>query len=192
MTNGFNMSIMGFPGATFTPIEKSPLVTNLVFIPLARNLGSVPGVLVDSIQFGAFNVSWQSYEYIMYVLSVSIIRAFMIILVSNLCVFAAQYPVAYGNVTQYFILHEGPEDVSRLFLLSAGAYADSLHDEIWVFDQGGSWRKNHGLWVEVQKANWDDVILADEFKKALKKDVYGFFESKETYEQLAIPWKVSL
>ncbi|KAF5322515.1 hypothetical protein D9619_000646 [Psilocybe cf. subviscida] len=171
MTQGFNLSIMSFPGATFTPIEKTPLVTNLLFIPLARNLGSVPGILIDNIEFGAFNVSWKSYEYIMYVIS---------------------YPVTYGSITQYFILHEGPEDASRLFLLSAGAYADALHDEIWVFDQGGFWRKNHNLWVEAQKANWDDVILAEEFKTALKKDVYGFFESQELYKELSIPWKRGL
>jgi transitional endoplasmic reticulum ATPase len=52
------------------------------------------------------------------------------------------------------------------------------------------WRKDHGLWVEVQKADWNDVILKDEFKKTLKKDVYGFFTSEDIYKQLAIPWKV--
>ncbi|KAF5322526.1 hypothetical protein D9619_000647 [Psilocybe cf. subviscida] len=171
MTNGYNMSLMSFPAATFTPIEKSPLVTNIMFIPLARKLGTVPGILIDNIEFGAFSVTWQSYEYILYIIS---------------------YPVQYGTVTQYFILHEGPSDVSRLLLLSAGAFGDSLHEEIWVFDQNGMWRKNHELWVEVQKSSWEDVILAEDFKKALKKDVYGFFDSKDIYKELSIPWKRGL
>jgi len=53
------MDIMGFPGASVTPIEKTPLITNLVFIPLARSLGTVPGILVDQVQFGVFKIIWQ-------------------------------------------------------------------------------------------------------------------------------------
>jgi len=33
------------------------------------------------------------------------------------------------------------------------------------------------------------VILKEQFKKALKKDVYGFFASEAIYKELAIPWK---
>lgn len=53
------MNILGFPGASVIPVEKSPLVTNLVFVPLARSLGTVPGVLVDSVQYGAFKITWK-------------------------------------------------------------------------------------------------------------------------------------
>jgi len=44
--------------------------------------------------------------------------------------------------------------------------------------------------VEVQKADWKDVILKDTFKKALQKDVYGFFASEAIYKDLGITWKV--
>ena len=43
--------------------------------------------------------------------------------------------------------------------------------------------------MEVQKANWDDVILEESFKKALQKDVYSFFGSESLYKSLGIPWK---
>lgn len=83
----------------------------------------------------------------------------------------------------------GPQEVSRLLLLAAGAWADQLHEEIWVYNQG-LWRKDHALWKEIQKADWKDVILNDVFKKALQKDVYGFFTSETIYKELGIPWKV--
>lgn len=83
----------------------------------------------------------------------------------------------------------GPEAPARSLLISVGAWAEQLHDEIWVFNQG-IWRKDHSLWSEVQKADWKDVILREDFKKTLKKDVDGFFSSKKMYEDLAIPWKV--
>ncbi|KAF8969457.1 P-loop containing nucleoside triphosphate hydrolase protein [Flammula alnicola] len=160
-----------FPWCFSDTPREDPLVTNLVFIPLARKLGSVPGVLVDSVQFGAFTVPGSN--------------------MNILFIQSKFYPAGFGTMTQFFILHEGPEEVSRLFLLSAGAWADSLHDEIWVFNQG-FWQKNHGLWTEVQKADWKDVILKEEFKKALQKDVYGFFASEAIYKELAIPWKRGL
>ena len=114
-----------------------------------------------------------------------------------------------GFANQYFVLHEGDgpvrrtdihpgwhstfwlgtQEVSRLLLLVAGAWAAQLHEEIWVFNQG-FWQKDHGLWKDIQKADWKDVILKDAKKKALQKDVYGFFASEAIYKELGIPWKV--
>lgn len=54
----------------------------------------------------------------------------------------------------------------------------------------GFWRKNHELWVEVQKAEWADVILDKQRKEDLRKDVYSFFKSEAIYKELSIPWKV--
>ncbi len=75
-------------------------------------------------------------------------------------------------------------------MIAAGGWNAQLHDEILVYNSG-YWQKDHGLWSEVQKANWADVILKEEFKGALKKDVFGFFDSEKLYKSLAIPWKVS-
>ncbi|KAF9057961.1 P-loop containing nucleoside triphosphate hydrolase protein [Panaeolus papilionaceus] len=169
MTPGYGMNLLGTPGVTVEIIEKTPLITNLMFIPLPRSAG-VPGFLIDQIEYGAFKLTWSGYEFI---------------------VFNVSYPSGFGSAPQYFILHEGPEDVSRLLLLTAGAYGDALHDEIWVYDQGW-WQKSRSLWAEVQKASWNDVILKEEFKKALQKDVYGFFASEQIYKDLNIPWKRGL
>lgn len=58
MTSDYSLNVLGFPGASATPVETTPLITNLAFIPLARKLGSLPGVLVDQVQFGTFNLVW--------------------------------------------------------------------------------------------------------------------------------------
>lgn len=88
-------------------------------------------------------------------------------------------------------MHEGPEEPSRALLHTAGIWTYDLHEEIYVFDSG-FWMKDHNLWLEVQKADWEDVILKDDFKKNLMKDVFGFFDSEELYKKLSIPWKVRL
>jgi hypothetical protein len=100
-----------------------------------------------------------------------------------------QWQIGFSLNVQHFILHEGPEDAAREFILAAGVWREQLHDEIWVFNQG-FWSKDHGLWTEVQKADWKDVVLKDKFKKSLQKDIYGFFASEAVYKELAIPWKV--
>lgn len=101
-----------------------------------------------------------------------------------------QWSNGFGTYSENFILHEGPEAPARLLLLEAGAYAEKLHNEIWVFNQG-FWQKNAQLWQDVQSADWDDVILEEEFKTALQKDIYGFFSAEGTYKKLSLPWKVS-
>lgn len=86
-------------------------------------------------------------------------------------------------------MHEGSEENSRALIRAAGSWAAELHQEILVYNQG-FWQKDHNLWLDVQKANWKDVILKQEFKEGLHKDILGFYDSEELYKRLAIPWKV--
>ncbi|KZP18816.1 P-loop containing nucleoside triphosphate hydrolase protein [Athelia psychrophila] len=167
MTTG---SVTGLPGVNFIPLSPSEMVTNVQFVPLALRSGMGPGVLVDQIKFAGLAANWEGHDFIIY---------------------TAQWQIGFSYNTQHWILHEGPETNSRNLVLTAGAWREALHDEIWQFD-GGQWEKNHALWVEVQKADWKDVILKEEFKKNLKKDVYGFFASEDVYKELAIPWKRGL
>ncbi|OBZ77167.1 putative ATPase YjoB [Grifola frondosa] len=170
LSNDYNISLLSYPGAIIQPLFPSDLITNVYFIPLARHLSQIPGVLVDQIKFGSFRLAWDKYDFVLYIV---------------------KYPQGFGEIIQHFILHEGPEEHARGLLIAAGAWHDQLHDEILVFNQG-RWYKDHNLWTEVQKANWDDVILKDEFKTSLKKDVFGFFDSEELYKSLFIPWKRGL
>lgn len=59
MSSDYGLNILAFPEAYAKPLSPSEHVTNLVFIPLARRLGSVPGVLGDNVEFGGFSVAWK-------------------------------------------------------------------------------------------------------------------------------------
>jgi len=76
-------------------------------------------------------------------------------------------------------------------VLAACLYTEQIHDEIWVFNRG-FWCKSGTLWSEIKDSSWDDVVMKEESKKALQKDVYGFFKSETTYRKLSIPWKVGI
>ncbi|KAJ7507987.1 P-loop containing nucleoside triphosphate hydrolase protein [Mycena galericulata] len=97
-------------------------------------------------------------------------------------IYTLTWVLGFSITTMHFILHEGPETPTRALVLASGLYDQSLHEEIW----------DHSLWEDVQSADWKDVILKDEFKTNLKKDIYGFFKSEAIYKELAIPWKRGL
>ncbi|KIJ51932.1 hypothetical protein M422DRAFT_26292 [Sphaerobolus stellatus SS14] len=171
MTQDFRVNILGFPQVFATPLEKDPLLTQLVFISLSRRDSPIPGAVIDQMVYGGFKVKWREYELLLYVV---------------------QYPTPRGNViTQQYLLHNGPDDPARDLVLAATIFAEELHDEIWVYNQG-FWFKDHAMWTQIQKADWKDVIMKDAFKKALRKDVEGFFASEKIYKELAIPWKRGL
>lgn len=65
-----------------------------------------------------------------------------------------------------------------------------LREEVLVFDQGW-WQKNKELYDNIQKAEWEDVILDDEKKQSIVDDVFGFFDGEGKYKDFGVPWKVS-
>jgi len=76
-------------------------------------------------------------------------------------------------------------------VLATCLYAEQIHDEIWVFNRG-HWSKDKALWNDIKGSSWDDVVMKEENKQALQKDIYGFFKSETTYKKLSIPWKRGL
>ncbi|KAI4122920.1 MAG: hypothetical protein LQ338_005553 [Usnochroma carphineum] len=61
------------------------------------------------------------------------------------------------------------------------------NDFIYVYD--GYWSASKSLWKQVQKANWDDVILDEEMKKTVVDLMTKFFDSEDIYKSLGVPWK---
>ena len=102
-----------------------------------------------------------------------------------------QFQNGHCNKTVYFILHDGPEQPARDLLLAVCLHAEQIHNEIWVFNRG-CWSKSKALWYEIAVSSWNDVIMKEESKKALQKDIYGFFDSEVTYVDLSIPWTVGI
>lgn len=74
-------------------------------------------------------------------------------------------------------------------IAAATNWLQELHDEVLTFD-GGFWQKNKELWQNIQKANWDDVILENSKKEGIIEDVIGFFNAEEKYQEFGVPWKV--
>ncbi|VDC04667.1 unnamed protein product [Peniophora sp. CBMAI 1063] len=95
----------------------------------------------------------------------------------------------HGSAFFADLVFDAADDESGKRLAAAVyAYAAELKNEIWVY-HSECWNKDKDLYAAIQEANWDDIVLAPEFKENLKRDMMQFFDSKAIYESLGITWK---
>ena len=75
-------------------------------------------------------------------------------------------------------------------LREIGEWSSTLHDEIWVFNQG-FWSKSAELYEAIMKSRWEDVILPPTLKKEVRDVATKFFAegTRRTYHRLRVPWK---
>ena len=73
-------------------------------------------------------------------------------------------------------------------MLAANRFAEDIHDRVWLFDSG-YWQLSAELYQSVQNSHWDDVILEPGMKSSIKGEVVKFFNSREKYQHLKVPWK---
>lgn len=59
MTTDYKINVLNLPGVSYEPLKDTPVVSETFFYPLARSKSPIPGVLVDAVQFGAFNLTWE-------------------------------------------------------------------------------------------------------------------------------------
>ncbi|KAH7041233.1 P-loop containing nucleoside triphosphate hydrolase protein [Microdochium trichocladiopsis] len=138
------------------------------YMPPARRMDGNTGGLVDRLAFGKFVYTWNNTEFIMYFSTGS----------------DSAYPPSNRNA---FILSPD-RNQANLLVLAAGRWMSDIHEQVWVFDQG-YWEKDSELFRSFIKASWDDVILDPAMKKAIIDDHNSFFDSRETYAKLMVPWK---
>lgn len=139
--------------------------------------GGPPGKLTDDVLFAHYTYTWKEHQFLIYI---------------------AKWRLAYTYETKLtYILHSPDEGKSTLeqcditdgLILEAAAFLHRAHDEILVFDDS-YWQKSNSLWKSVQNSTWDDVILDETMKTAMLTDMTSFFDGKEVYEGLGVPWKV--
>lgn len=130
------------------------------------------GHLADGYFFARYKYTWKNIEFIVYM-------------------------VQEGFVTLNYILFPPDDDenvlshskVTDALLRAVGEVQFAVENTILVFDR--YWTRSRALYDQVQKASWDDVILDKKTKKTLTETVVHFFDSRQSYKDLGVPWKVS-
>jgi transitional endoplasmic reticulum ATPase len=139
-----------------------------MYFPPARRLDGDRGGFADLLFYAKYLYTWQGREFVMYLVN------------------GRDGEMAYPMVINQYVI--GKEAAINELIMSAGHFTSTLHDEIWVFDQG-FWMKDRSLWESIQKSFWTNVILDEGMKKDLIDVVQRFLDSRSQYEKLGVPWK---
>lgn len=130
----------------------------------------IPDELVESRTFAKYLYKWGTEYFIVYIVQV------------------------FNQQIQY-ILKEPAEGESTMshnsvtdkLIATVGAWQNKDEKYVYVYDL--FWRENRKLYEEVQKSNWKDVILNEDMKKTITELMHKFFDSKDIYKDLGVPWK---
>ena len=130
-----------------------------------------PGFLGEIINYARYNYKWGEEYFIIFY-------------------------VKFGYTVLQYVLkeprgsEEGPNTTSSVTDRLLKAAGDVLYKQspgIFVYD--GYWYKDKQLYEEVQKMSWDKVILDQGMKDDLTEVSEKFFDSKDVYDELGVPWK---
>ncbi|KAK3905983.1 P-loop containing nucleoside triphosphate hydrolase protein [Staphylotrichum tortipilum] len=163
--------------ASFTSIDQagSDLPTSLiwkVYVAPGRRIDGSPGSLAQNVLFAKFLYKWRGAEFILYVVD------------------GRDGTEPYPAVRNNYILTTDTAKADAL-VIAAGQWSNELNEEVWVWDRG-MWQKSAELYQSILKASWDAVILDEGMKKAIITDHQSFFDSRDTYGRLRVPWKRGL
>ncbi|TVY82816.1 putative ATPase, partial [Lachnellula suecica] len=169
--------------AGYAARDKAEGLVERAFMPPSRRYNDESGgAFGERVVFGAFDYVFRGMEYLVYVVEgsdgVQGKGRYNYILVA---------PEDEGKGMEIEEKKKAERKTDEL-LGAVTRWMQELHGEVLVFDQG-YWQKNKELYQNIQKANWEDVILDKERKESIIDDVLGFFDGEDRYAEFGVPWK---
>ena len=178
----YSCDLLAFAAAGHAEAEQDPSDTGSLTLRRydgpPNRLDGGRGNLSDEVKFAKFLYRWDKHDFVLY--------------------FVEGDESSDGRIksSKSYVLQrpEGDETVrskgaaTDQLIFAAAEWGLQLHDEILVYDS--YWRKDANLWKSVQKADWKDIILNEEMKHEVIRDVEGFFDERTVYKEFSIPWKV--
>lgn len=166
-----NVPLRAFAAAGFASCERDTETDSFAswrgYAPPAKRSDS--GSLAEYVSFAKWHYKWNGNDFMMYTIG------------------SVQYVLIERREGEDKL---GPSNVTDDLIRTVGNWMNTIADVVWVYDN--YWRQDRDFWKEVQKANWDDVILDESVKRELAKVAHKFFDSEQTYRDLGVPWKRGL
>ena len=169
------VSLLGFAAAGHATAELDIVDESVLryryFSPGSARDGT-PDYLLESRTFAKYIYKWGTEYFIVYII-----------------------PIGYEQVE--YILKEPAEgetimshnSVTDKLIATIGAWQKPDDQKfIYVFDSG-IWQQSRDLYGQVQKSEWKDVILNEDMKETITGLMHTFFDSKDIYKDLGVPWK---
>ena len=80
------------------------------------------------------------------------------------------------------------EALAKEFILDVERVTNAPGKAILVFSNG-YWGRSRRLYNTIQEASFDDLVLADDLKNAIRTDFQQFLASQQRYVELGISWR---
>ena len=98
-----------------------------------------------------------------------------------------EWETGCGNGSRDWVI-ASTEQTADDFILDVMRNTHTPNNSILVFSSG-RWNRSFRLYDATQKASFDDLVLADHMKDAIRSDFAHFLESEERYNRLGIAWR---
>ena len=151
---------------------KDESVQRIRYYMYSNPRGGVSAGLAEARTFAKYLYSWGSEFYIVYVVQIGL---------SNY-----QYILkepAEGETTM------SRNTVTDRLIDAIGRWQTPIPDDKFVYVYDRFWQRSKKLYEQVKTASWDDVILNEEMKKDITELMHKFFDSRDIYKDLGVPWK---
>ncbi|KJX95390.1 hypothetical protein TI39_contig4116g00004 [Zymoseptoria brevis] len=125
------------------------------------------GALAESVHFGKYGYVWKGERFTVWVVG------------------GVQYVGKERGQAEHPL---GPSGGTDALIQAVGGWL--LDDVVWVYD--GYWYQDKKLYAEVSKMDWSKVILDEGMKREIQQAADKFFDSKDAYDDLGVPWKRGL
>jgi hypothetical protein len=97
------------------------------------------------------------------------------------------FPSACGDQTVRWLIADSP-DLAEAFFSAVCIWNSSVEETIMVF-QDGYWQKSRDLYLAIQRATLDTLVLGGTLKEDLYRDLAAFFDARPIYERAGVAWK---
>ena len=141
------------------------------FLAGSARLG-IPDELVESRTFAKYTYTWGTEYFIVYVVQIGYQQM--------------QYILKEPGEGETIMDRNG---VTDSLIATIGDWQKPVDEKyIYLYDSG-FWQQSRKLYEQVERSEWKDVILNDDMKKTVTELMHKFFDSKDIYKDLRVPWK---
>ena len=159
ISDGFDLEEYAREGACEVVVRPSPHAE-------IRSGWSRRHGLWSSVSVGAWDVRWNG---------------------KTLIVARAAWVERYSETERWFVIAEERE-VAASFTSAVCELCNQPRRAVLAF-RGGCWERDSEIYEAIQKASFDDLVLAGDMAREIQDDFSSFLGAKDEYARYGVPWK---
>lgn len=105
----------------------------------------------------------------------------------RLTVARAQWKEGWDEKVRHYVVADD-RAIAERFAEEGSSYCNEPHAAVLTF-ANGCWSKDRGMWKEIQRSSFEDLVLAGNLAAEIQDDFSSFLAAKDEYARYGVPWK---